>query len=73
MTASILTVVPGGEMSERAALQSCVLLHARMLRLMQRAGLANVDDVERLATATDALLACDDAQYEAEKEQEKCS
>ena len=40
---------------------------------MQRAGLANMDDVERLATATDALLAYDDAQYEAEKEQEECS
>jgi len=48
-------------MSERAILQSDVLLHARMLRLMQRAGLANMDDVERLATATDALLAYDDA------------
>ena len=53
-------------MSERAILQSDVLLHARMLRLMQRAGLANMEDVDRLATATDALLAYDDAQDKAQ-------
>ena len=54
-------------MSERAILQSDVLRHARMLRLMQRAGLANMDDVERLATATDALIAYDDAHGKAQE------
>ena len=49
-------MVPGGEMSEIVTLQSQVLLAARMLRLMQRHGLGNLDDVDRLATATDALL-----------------
>ena len=53
-------------MSERATLQSDVLLHARMLRIMQRAGLATMDDVERLATATDALIAYDEAQADAQ-------
>ena len=60
-------MVPGGEMSERAILQSDVLLHARMLRLMQRAGLANMDDVERLATATDALIAYEESHGRAQE------
>ena len=53
-------------MSERATLETVVLLFARILRLMQRAGLATMDDVERLATATDALLAYDEAQADAQ-------
>ena len=44
-------------MSEIVTLQSQVLLAARMLRLMQRHGLGNLDDVKRLETATDALIA----------------
>ena len=54
-------------MSERSTLETDVLLHARMLRLMQRAGLANMDDVERLATATDALIAYEESHGRAQE------
>ena len=50
-------------MSERDLLEFTLCLEAKMLRQMQLAGLANVDDVLRLNAAIDALLAYETRQF----------